>query len=186
MNIENIYFYAEKNGIIHFSIENAREILERGLRHFLGDSYVWLPEYEGVAEWLSDNKGKGLLCIGNCGRGKTVICQKIFPVLFENLIKRPYFVFDSNELGHKMDEIKSYVRYIMVDDIGLEQETVIYGERHNSFSELVDFAEKRGLLLVLTTNLTPDELSEKYGDRTRDRLRSLVKVVVFDGESMRK
>ena len=33
----------------------------------------WLPEYEEVAAWMCDNKGKGLLLSGDCGRGKSNI-----------------------------------------------------------------------------------------------------------------
>ena len=53
---------------IHLS--NAKEVLNAGLQHFLGGDYKWQPEYDKVADWLTDNKGLGLFCMGNCGRGK--------------------------------------------------------------------------------------------------------------------
>ena len=48
---------------VHISIPNARERLEAGLHHFLGDKAQWLPAYDKVAEWLTDNKGRGLLLL---------------------------------------------------------------------------------------------------------------------------
>ena len=73
----------------------------------------------------------------------------------------------------------------MIDDIGLEQEFSKYGEKHIAFSEIVDIAEKKGLLLVITTNLNQKQLKSKYGERTFDRLKSLTKCVVFKGNSLR-
>ena len=56
---------------LHFHLPNAKDVLDAGLRHFLGSSYTWQPESDKVADWLTDNKGIGLFCMGNCGRGKT-------------------------------------------------------------------------------------------------------------------
>lgn len=183
--MEDIFSNRERNEITRFSISDSKDLLNRGLEYFIGPSYQWLPEYDNIAKWLSNNYGKGLLCMGNCGRGKTLICQRVLPAIFESYLKIPYFIYESFELGHKIDDIRSFGKNIIIDDVGLEHETVIYGEKHNSFNEVVDIAEKRGILLVLTTNLTPEELVEKYGDRTLDRLRSLVKTVVFKGNSLR-
>lgn len=72
------------------------------------------------------------------------------------------------------------------DDIGTENLSVKYGEKRLSFAELADEAEKKGKLLILTTNLSIDELREKYGERTIDRLRAITRTVLFSGESLRK
>ena len=57
-----------------FSIPNAKNILWSGIKYFTGEDARWLPEYEEVAGWVTGNEGRGLLCLGNCGRGKTLIC----------------------------------------------------------------------------------------------------------------
>ena len=149
---------------IYIKTPDARNVLARGIRHFVGDKAVWLPEYDKVAEWLSDNKGRGLLCIGNCGRGKSVICARLNSCYEE------------------------YVQYkiISVDDVGIEPVASVYGEKHSYFTELVDAAEKMDKLLVITSNMNIEELLERYGERTIDRLRALTTVVVFKGESLRK
>ena len=66
-----------------------------------------------------------------------------------------------------------------MDDIGTEGQSVIFGERRWAFPEIVDEAEKKGKLLIVTTNLTKDELSGRYGDRTLDRLRAITKPIIF-------
>ena len=90
--MENIFEKIAKPTITHFRIDDAEVLLKRGLKHFIGDDYKWLPEYNEIVEWLSDNKGKGLLCMGNCGRGKTVICLNILSaVLLSALISSVLF-----------------------------------------------------------------------------------------------
>ena len=46
-------------------------------------------------------------------------------------------------------------------------------------------AEKRGKLLMLTTNLSLEEISQKYGERTMDRLVAITRRVKFEGNSLR-
>lgn len=76
--------------------------------------------------------------------------------------------------------------YHYIDDIGTEFLSVKYGEKRLSFAELVDEAEKKGKLLIVTTNLSLSELQQKYGERTLDRLRAITTPVVFKGDSLRK
>lgn len=50
----------------------------------------------------------------------------------------------------------------------------------------MDEAEKRGKMLMLTTNLSLDEISQKYGERTMDRLVAITRRVKFEGTSLRR
>ena len=90
IDLEQTKQYLIKSGTIiepdrvNIAIPDARHMIKRGLETFIKGEIVWLPEYEEVARWLADNQGKGLLCIGNCGRGKTVITRDVLPLLFKN------------------------------------------------------------------------------------------------------
>lgn len=169
---------------IPVKVRNAREALKNGLNHYLGEAQ-WLPEYDEVVEWLTDNQGRGLLCYGNCGRGKSVICGKIIPVLLNYYHNKIVSCYDAQNLNARADEILAkHILYI--DDIGTESMAVKYGERRMVFSELCDLAEKKGKLLIVTTNLSLNEIAEKYGERTMDRLVAITKRVKFNGESLRK
>ena len=88
-------------------------------------------------------------------------------------------------MNSKPDEILSY-HIIYIDDIGTENISNIYGNKRIPFMELCDAVEQKGKLLICSTNLTLDELAEKYGERTIDRLRATTKVVPFVGQSLRK
>lgn len=171
--------------IPHFHIKNADGLLKKGLENAVGESAVWLPEYDKVAEYLSNNKGKGLLCYGNCGRGKTLLCRHVIIPILYHVLNRVTYYYDASEMNKSIDAIKR-TRYAVIDDIGIEGIAVDYGERRMAVPEIVDNAEKNGNLLILTTNLSFDEMNEKYGTRTMDRLASVCHAIRFKGESLRR
>lgn len=183
-------FLADK---VRISIPNAEQRLRAGLDYFV-DKYScgennhaeWIEKnYRPIVEWMTDNKGKGLLITGSCGLGKTLIAKHILPLLIRDSCRRVINIFTAQELNTKIDEIlKQHTIYI--DDIGTESVSKIYGNVRCTFSELCDAAEQRGKLLMITTNLTASELEEKYGERTLDRLRAITKFVAFSGKSLRK
>lgn len=171
--------------VVNIHIPDAKEALMRGLQYYLGDKAEWLPCYDEVAEWLSDNQGRGLLCYGSCGLGKSVICGKIIPVLLNHYHHKVVSLWEADSMNHDIDAVKAnHILYI--DDIGTEGESVRYGERRMAFPEIVDAAEKKGKLLMCSTNLSLKELRDKYAERTTDRLRAITKQVLFKGESFRR
>lgn len=170
---------------VNIHIPDAKDLLKRGLNYFTQNNGIWLSEYEQIAEWLSDNKGKGLLCIGNCGRGKTLICEKVIPVLLNHYCRKIVNCYDAQQMNSKLDEVKRF-HIIYIDDVGTENISVKYGEKRIAFAELVDEAEKKGKMLIITSNLSTDDIQLKYGERVLDRLKAITKVVLFEGESLRK
>lgn len=183
-------FLADK---VRISIPNAEQRLRAGLDYFV-DKYScgennhaeWVEKnYRPIVEWMTDNKGKGLLITGSCGLGKTLIAKHILPLLIRDSCRRVINIFTAQELNTKIDEILK-LHTIYIDDIGTESVSKIYGNVRCTFSELCDAAEQRGKLLMITTNLTASELEEKYGERTLDRLRAITKFVAFSGKSLRK
>lgn len=169
---------------VYIKTPDARSTLARGIKHFVGDKAVWLPEYEHVAEWLSDNKGMGLLCAGDCGRGKSVICQKVIPVIFQYWHKKIMNTCTAIELNSMFDEYQSY-KILSIDDVGTEPIANRYGEKRNILQEVVDLAERKQKLLVISTNMNEQQMRERYDIRTMDRLRALTKPVIFTGGSLR-
>ena len=169
---------------VYFRVEDAATKIRDGLRYFLGGDALWLPEYDQVAEWLTDNQGRGLLCAGNVGRGKTVLCVKVLPCIIHYAENKLVAQYNARGLGAKLSEAMTR-KLVCVDDIGTEGETVDFGNHIAAVPALIDLAERRGNLLMLTTNLSFAELKKKYGERTTDRLRAICKTVIFRGDSMR-
>ena len=46
------------------------------------DTYQHLPEYDEIIDWMTNTDDKGLMLMGDCGRGKSVILNYVLPVLF--------------------------------------------------------------------------------------------------------
>ena len=170
---------------VRVSIPYAKQQLWNGLQYYLGDKAEWLPCYDEIVEWLTDNQGRGLLCYGGCGLGKSVICGKIIPVLLNHYHRKIVSIWEADSMNNHIDAVKA-AHILYIDDIGTEGESVKYGERRMAFPEIVDAAEKKGKLLIASTNLSLKELKEKYAERTADRLKAITKQVLFQGKSFRR
>ncbi len=178
---------------VNIRIPKAEDWLKGGLDYFVkAFSHGAVPKavwneanYRPVANWMTDNQGRGLLMIGGCGLGKTLIGKYILPYLIRYACGKILNVFNAQDLNARPDEIMRY-RLVYVDDIGTEGISNVYGNKRVPFMELCDAAEQEGKLLVCSTNLTTGELAEKYGERTIDRLKATTKVVPFIGKSLRK
>ena len=185
------------NSTLHFRIDNCdpRRELWAAICGSVKDTKEpkWLPCYAKVAEWLGDNQSKGLICIGPCSLGKSVICCQALPYLFKRHFDLDAKVVTATEMNQQIDDLLGYCgqqRIIIVDDLGKEAVSV-YGRR--PFFELVDKCEVTGTLLVVSTNLRTTKhatiqypsIEQRYGIPTLDRLKAITRVVVFEGESMR-
>lgn len=183
-------FLADK---VRIRIPNAEQRLRGGLDYFVNKYTLgevphakWLEKnYRPIVDWMIDNKGKGLLITGGCGLGKTLIGKHILPLLLQDSCRKLVNIFTAQELNTKIDEILK-LHIIYIDDIGTEEVSKVYGNVRCTFSELCDAAEQKGKLLIITTNLTANELEAKYGERTIDRLKAITKFVPFTGKSLRK
>lgn len=175
---------------VKIHIPNAEQRLRGGLQYFVnmkaGCNAEWNERnYRPIVDWMTDNKGKGLLMLGGCGLGKSLIGMYILPLLIKDVHRKVVNIFNAQELNKKIDEILN-LHIVCIDDIGTEDNLNSYGNKRMPFAELCDAAEKKGKLLILTTNLNIDGLQERYGDRVVDRLIATTKAVPFTGDSLRK
>ena len=182
--------YPQEIDRVQINIPNAEKRLRGGLQYVVnmksGYNAEWNEHnYRPIVDWMTDNKGKGLLMFGGCGLGKSVIGMYILPLLIKDVHKKVVNIFSAQELNKKIDEILK-LHIIYIDDIGTEDNLNSYGNKRMPFAELCDAAEKKGKLLILTTNLSIDELTQRYGDRVVDRLIATTKAVPFTGDSLRK
>ena len=182
--------YPQEIDRVQINIPNAEKRLRGGLQYVVnmksGCNAEWNEHnYRPIVDWMTDNKGKGLLMFGGCGLGKSVIGMYILPLLIKDVHKKVVNIFSAQELNKNIDEILK-LHIIYIDDIGTEDNLNSYGNKRMPFAELCDAAEKNGKLLILTTNLSIDELTQRYGDRVVDRLIATTKAVPFTGDSLRK
>lgn len=176
---------------VYIRIADAENKLRDGLEYFVGhfsaeSKAQWIEKsYRPIVDWMTDNKGRGLLMLGKCGLGKTLIGKHILPLLLRTECGKYVNVVNAQELNKDIDKLLE-LKIVYVDDLGTESVSKSYGNVRNTFSELVDAAEQQGKLLLVSTNLTTRELADKYGERTLDRLRAITKFIPFVGQSMRR
>lgn len=177
---------ALKPECVKIQIPDAKKNLYNGIKYFTAEHAQWLPEYEHVAEWLSDNNGRGLLLVGNCGLGKSLLCRKVIPMIINFYYRKIVSTFDATDLNKKSMTNEILSSHLMcIDDLGSENELNDFGTKRIVFCELADLAEKQGKMLLITTNLSEEELRQKYGERTIDRLHAITRKIVFRGNSLR-
>lgn len=144
-----------------------------------------VPQYAEVADWLYCNDGKGLLIYGNCGLGKSLLISKILPAccaaIHAIILGKCYSAYDLAR-----PEVLNVVRcrrVVVLDDIGTES----WGNFHEpAVPIVVDGLEKNDGLLVATTNLTGEQMYDRYGERVVDRIAKLCKIVHLEGTSFRE
>lgn len=173
---------------VRISVPNAESVLRYAMSSFLrlqNKEAVWLPEYEIVADWLIDNKGKGLFLYGNCGRGKTLLCRYVLPAILLEYCQKVVSVFDVQTMNRDIDRVVAK-HIVSIDDIGTEDQSVKYGERRLAFAEVMDAAEKNSNLVIVSSNLYAADIKAIYGDRVLDRIKATTRRVLFEGESLRR
>lgn len=75
---------------------------------------------------------------------------------------------------------------LAIDDLGTEPVEVLeYGNRLNPVIDLLYKRYDEQLFTIITTNLTPKEIRERYGERIADRLNEMAFRIVFDNETYR-
>lgn len=172
-----------------FAIPDGTERLRNQMQQLLDSRLKWLPAYDTIGRWLSGNKGRGLLMLGTSGVGKTLLCQQVLPAIFQRTIP----IVSASDLYKQVDSLSSH-RCVIVDDLGREPEKR-YGQTDRSFFQLCNEAERRGILLILSTHLStspvsderyPDSIQHRYGNDVLSRLRSLVLPVEIEGPDLRR
>jgi len=194
---------------LHWQTHNGYRLLMQGLLREMGERTQWLEEYDEVADWLDDNHGLGLMLIGDCGRGKSVITSRVVPWLVSQQVittddgmrMSVPEVFTARDLrNRKADMLRQ--RIIIVDDVGTEPIAKVYGETHNYFDELVSEAYDLRKTLIISTNLRIEDLfgdtdddpasptygqriDGRYDQRTKSRLREMTRQVYLEGPDLR-
>ena len=174
---------------VHIRIDNATAILRVAFAYFLsvqspGAEMQWKSEYDSVGQWLENNQGKGLLLHGPCGLGKTLLARYCLPAIILKYARLIVNTFDTQDMNRDPEKVLSK-HLIGIDDFGTEDVSVAYGNKRMVLTEVLDMAEKKGKLLILTTNLSGDQIAKKYGARAYDRILSVTTRVRFDGKTLR-
>lgn len=141
---------------------------------------------------LFGNPKNSLLFVGGTGTGKTHLAAAIANLLVDKGIQTRFGTFqahleeikkefDQSGQKHYLDDIKGSPMLI-IDDLGKELKTdwtqsVLY--------DLINYRYEHLLPMVITTNLTADELANHCGGAVWSRLQEMCDSVVMQGEDYR-
>ena len=147
---------------------------------------------ENFAQMRAD--GKGLLLFGDVGVGKTFLAACIVNAVISQGIPclMTNFARLTNTRGGMFEGKQEYIDnlngfpLVVIDDLGAERDTEYVGEIvHN----IIDSRCREGLPLIVTTNLTGEELANPRDMRKRriySRLLEMCIPVKFEGEDRRQ
>ena len=153
-----------------------------------------------AARWYVENWEKakeeniGFLFWGGVGTGKSYLAGCIANALMEQEVSvcMTNFAFVLNELAANFAGRNEYISrlcsfpLLIIDDFGMERGTE-YGLEQ--VYNVIDSRYRSGLPLIVTTNLTLQELQnppDTPHERIYDRLREMCQPVYFSGENQRK
>ena len=153
-----------------------------------------------MADWLTSGSSKfGILLCGGCGNGKSTLLKAFQQLL--NYLAIPMYdgqgdygiqITDAKFVAHlARTDYSAFLRLshkdmLGIDDLGTEpQEVMDFG---NVVTPVIDLLTKRydeQLFTIITTNLTPKQIRDHYGDRIADRLNEMVEKIVFTNGTYR-
>ena len=166
------------------SKEELKEMFIKAFKYYdrTIDKYDHLSSYDEIIDWLVDTRGRGLMLMGECGLGKSTILNFVIPAIFRTKTNKVLKSIPAKELAAVE---RNVAPFIIIDDLGTESIKNDYGTKIDAVADAISYAEDSSKTLLITTNLSPNSLKERYDERTLDRLRKC-KVVIIKGKSFRK
>lgn len=124
---------------------------------------------EGVEAWLAYPDCHCLLLIGDVGTGKTTAAAWAVASTAANSLWLPARTVDDLERWRLVSSLAYSAEMLVIDDIGTERQTESGFGVETLANLWVDRLDSCKRTLV-TTNLSPQKIVERYGDRLRSRL----------------
>lgn len=174
------------------------EVEFRG-RRFVDDAET-ADNIRRLARFLTSGGGKfGIMFCGVCGNGKTTLLYSLQSAV--NEINR-YGWFEDSGTGMRIYDARDIARaakdarrfrelsrsqMLAIDDMGREAAEVLdYGNVLNPVTDLIEYRYDHQLFTAITTNLTGEQITAKYGRRIADRFNEMLEVLVFRNGTYRK
>ena len=156
---------------------------------------------ESFAARFAYSDTPNLLFVGRSGVGKTffsncvasLLLEQGIPVLYMpvSALFKPFaaaaFASDEEkEMLQTMKELILNVELLIIDDLGTEKQTAT---RYEEMLEILNTREMNGrkypCKTIITTNMTPKDLFDTYGERVASRILGNFDVLRFCGEDIR-
>ncbi len=141
---------------------------------------------------------KGVLLSGPVGSGKTSIMALVryFQCVQQRHVLKPCREIGLEFLCKGFETITKYSKSFQkvegalfpmaycFDDLGIENKATYYGNECDVMKEIIlsryDLFESIGMITHFTTNLSEEELEERYGENVMSRLHAMTNFMAFD------
>lgn len=168
-------------------------------REFIGDTET-KANIESLARFVTSDGSKfGIMFCGVCGNGKTTLMYALQNVI--NAVndaggfaggKTGMVIADAKKIAQTANNAKEFRALksqpmLAIEDMGREPAEVLnFGNVLNPVVDLIEYRYDNQLFTAITTNLTGEQIREKYGKRIADRFNEMLHVVIFKNNSYRK
>jgi len=148
------------------------------------------PLIAKVARWITENRKPGLLLYGTVGSGKTTMATSLRHLLIiqgQRMEKISALELSRAAKGSS-DDYHNYMKseMLLIDDMGEEPEMVKnFGNEISPIIEVIYHRYDRQLLTIITSNLSDDEMRNRYGIRVSDRFKEMFDRIYYSLESFR-
>lgn len=182
---------------------NSFSMMDERLKKSRFENFIVKPENEKCYKLLKsyadrfaemEEKNQGLLLYGRCGTGKTFGAACIANQLIQNGISVLMTSFvdivsafqnDADE-GNMLISRAARAKLLIIDDLGAERDTSFALEK---VYNVIDTRYRSGLPMILTTNLSVDEMLSETDvrcSRIYDRIFEVCVPIPFQGTSWRR
>lgn len=180
----------------YFYEADGKVVLTKEEKDNLSKIFNWLIGYR-----INVSLNKGLLFTGDYGTGKSVLMKAIVKFIdeyysdriVENGIPAPYYVLSHDIATAYLEQNLSVLNrmkttsVLAIDDLGYETKKVMsFGSEQHPFEEILMYRYDRKRTTLITTNLSLNQISEMYGQHIKDRIKQMVYIIEFKGQSKRK
>jgi DNA replication protein DnaC len=169
-----------------------RKEIESTGRQYIDSAYV-RSIIGAVVSWV---RGDYKCCFftGGVGLGKTAMLKAIIklfdmardPINIPPLKCRALVYYDATELCEKYvtSEDARYESFncklLVIDDLGCEPEvSVSFGNKKKPINEILVARYASRLPTIISSNITPEEFAERYGNRVADRVNETFQFIEY-------
>lgn len=175
----------------------AVEVVSRGGRYI--DDEDTRSHIATAAKWLTGPYKPGLMLYGTVGNGKSTLaraCELLVAVQCHsyNVDEAKRFsrtsAFDLADIAKNdtaLFERLKKAELLSIDDVGVEPATIkVYGTVVSPFTDIMYYRYDRQLLTLVSSNLSLQDICDKYGERIGDRFHEMFDRIAFNNQSYRR
>lgn len=154
-----------------------------------------------LSQSLTDKKRNFVILSGNCGTGKTTLMNAVSRLIealrwngnynqstgLKIVPRGAKKVFATEVNKNTFELLQDWQGVIMIDDFGIEPiSNNDFGTIKTPMIDLIMHRYEERLPIIFSTNLSVDDLKNRYGDRITDRFRERASLIKFTNKSYRK